>query len=100
MRELLREHVVGRYRLSGGVGVIGSDTVVALARCQYRILRVPLQTVETVGGRYFQPTAPLQLVYERILIDCDETAAPVLQDGWQVRQVGASTAQRDHSPPG
>lgn len=52
----------------------------AVARFNYRIIRLPLQWFEEVAMTRLHEGAALRLMYERALIRCDRTAACLLQD--------------------
>lgn len=54
---------------------------VALARLNYRVLRIPLQVIEDRGMSRIDEQAPARLAFEHFLIDCDRTAAHLLGDG-------------------
>lgn len=52
----------------------------ALARVNYRMMRLPLRVVEAAGHRVFDEP-PFPLVWcERVLVECDRAAAALLDD--------------------
>ncbi|KAF0957399.1 hypothetical protein [Rhodococcus sp. T7] len=53
---------------------------VALARLNYRVLRVPLQVIEDRGMSRIDEQSPTRLAFEHFLIDCDRAAAHLLGD--------------------
>ncbi|CAG7633547.1 hypothetical protein SIM91_44055 [Rhodococcus opacus] len=53
---------------------------VALARLNYRLLRIPLQVIEDRGMSRIDERAPARLAFEHFLIDCDRAAAHLLGD--------------------
>ena len=52
----------------------------ALARLNYRLLRIPLQAIEDLGMSQLDDQAPARLAFEQFLIDCDWAAACLLGD--------------------
>ncbi|MBP1162118.1 hypothetical protein ABIC28_002648 [Rhodococcus sp. PvR044] len=52
----------------------------AMARFNYRLVRLPLQLIEDVAVVRLPEESALRLGYERILIDCDRVAAHLLRD--------------------
>jgi len=59
-----------------GVGAVPR----AVARINYRMLRIPLRLVDDAAMRLFGEQARLRLAYERLLVDCDRAAAALLDD--------------------
>ncbi|MGW5151806.1 hypothetical protein [Rhodococcus koreensis] len=53
----------------------------ALGRLQYRLTRIPFDLLDdTVMPVFFDDTAPARLVYEWVLIACDNAAAVLFDD--------------------
>ncbi|MGW0041092.1 hypothetical protein [Rhodococcus sp. NPDC003348] len=66
-----------------------SELTIAVARLNYRILRIQLELIEQLGVRRIHATAPARLTYERILINWDRTASRVLHDESSARRARA-----------
>ncbi|MDV6271609.1 hypothetical protein [Rhodococcus globerulus] len=47
----------------------------AVARINYRMLRIPLRFVDDTTTRLLGEQVRLRLAYERLLVDCDRAAA-------------------------
>lgn len=52
----------------------------AVARINYRLVHIPLQLIEDVAISQLDEAAPTRLAYEQFLIECDRTAAHLLDD--------------------